>query len=570
MATRNQFKLLNNKCELYFDIVKKELNKEIKINNKSEKARFGFYFYMLEALTNLTDIKELSNIITDKEFNSRFFNIKDDDYGIDAIYIDNEIREVNLFNFKYRESYKDESCQHKNDVFISTKLINALVNEKYDHLQGKTKKFAKEIIDNFSSNDIWKMNLYMVTNENKSKNNTDEDIQQLRDLYDLEIKNIILDDIVNFMSNKPENINSKIVLDKEAILSYTESSLDSSKSYVLKVPVIELIRITCANKDQRMNYSIEDNSLLEDESLDYGLLFDNVRGYLGNTKYNKNIYNTLKKEPSKFFMYNNGITITAKDIIATPINGKKKLIIEINDFQVVNGGQTLRSIYEFKKADSDNMNNYLEDAEVLVKIFKTGENDELKRKIAEYTNSQNAISIIDLKSITTEQIEIEQFLNNKDIIYARKIGDTGIEEKSYKHKISLEKFAQILFSIQGHPDKASNQKKKLFDKYYDQIFLNDDFDINSSADIVEKYYEIKREYEKNPSIESSDQKIFYILYLQNFREKTINEDILDLEKCLKAYEPKTTISLARKLITAGFKKYLDEELINEKKKGNLI
>lgn len=566
MATRNQFKILNNKCESYFNIAQKELGVDIKTDKDIDKYRIGFYFFMIESITNIKEIKEITNMIVDTEFNNRVFNKKIEDCGIDAVYIDTENRVVNLFNFKYREKYNEESRQHKNDAFISTKFINALINEKYDHLGGKVKEFAKEIIEKFNSKEEWKMNLYMVTNESKTMINDDKDIDQLKDLYDLDVKSIVLDDIVNFMSTRPDDINAKIILSRDAVLSYTESPLDSSKSYLLNIPVTELIRISCSDKKLRENSNLQDHKELDKAVLDYGVLFDNVRGYLNKSKYNNKIYKTLKDEPTKFFMYNNGITVTAEDIIAKEINGKKKIDMKIQNFQIVNGGQTLRTIYDFKDENSDNLDNYLENAEVLVKIFKTGKEDKLKRKISEYTNSQNAISAIDLKSIATEQIEIEQILDSKNIIYARKIGDTGNEEKSYDHKISMEKFAQILFSMHGNPDKASNQKNNLFDKHYDSIFKSDKFDIGESPNIVKKYYEIKKVYSQHPEIDESDQKIFYIIYLQEVRNESIIQDIQDLESCLDKYKPKTTISRARMLITAGFKKYLDENLLSSTRK----
>ena len=566
MATRNQFKILNNKCESYFNIAQKELGVDIKTDKDIDKYRIGFYFFMIESITNIKEIKEITNMIVDTEFNNRVFNKKIEDCGIDAVYIDTENRVVNLFNFKYREKYNEESRQHKNDAFISTKFINALINEKYDHLDGKVKEFAKEIIEKFNSKEEWKMNLYMVTNESKTMINDDKDIDQLKDLYDLDVKSIVLDDIVNFMSTRPDDINAKIILSRDAVLSYTESPLDSSKSYLLNIPVTELIRISCSDKNLRENSNLQDHKELDKAVLDYGVLFDNVRGYLNKSNYNNKIYKTLKDEPTKFFMYNNGITVTAEDIIAKEINGKKKIDMKIQNFQIVNGGQTLRTIYDFKDENSDNLDNYLENAEVLVKIFKTGKEDKLKRKISEYTNSQNAISAIDLKSIATEQIEIEQILDSKNIIYARKIGDTGNEEKSYDHKISMEKFAQILFSMHGNPDKASNQKNNLFDKHYDSIFKSDKFDIGESPNIVKKYYEIKNVYSQHPEIDESDQKIFYIIYLQEVRNESIIQDIQDLESCLDKYKPKTTISRARMLITAGFKKYLDENLLSSTRK----
>ena len=103
-------------------------------------------------------------------------------------------------------------------------------------------------------------------------------------------------------------------------------------------------------------------------------------------------------------MYNNGITITAKDVNSLSINGNKKFLFTIKDMQVVNGGQTLRSIYQFKNEDFDEEK--LADASILVRIFKTENNSDLTNDIAEYTNSQNSISASDLKSINNLQIKI--------------------------------------------------------------------------------------------------------------------------------------------------------------------
>ena len=63
--------------------------------------------------------------------------------------------------------------------------------------------------------------------------------------------------------------------------------------------------------------------------MDFNILFDNVRGLIINSKYNDNIYKTLEDEPSKFFMYNNGLTIIATDIISEDTNANKKIKLTI-------------------------------------------------------------------------------------------------------------------------------------------------------------------------------------------------------------------------------------------------
>jgi AIPR protein len=100
---------------------------------------------------------------------------------------------------------------------------------------------------------------------------------------------------------------------------------------------------------------MEDYSELYESEMEYNLLFDNVRGFIARSKFNVNLNRTLRDEPSRFFMYNNGLTITANDIKTEDTNANKKIKIEIIDFQVVNGGQTLRTLHGFKGQDKDNI-----------------------------------------------------------------------------------------------------------------------------------------------------------------------------------------------------------------------
>lgn len=190
--------------------------------------------------------------------------------------------------------------------------------------------------------------------------------------------------IADIMSIKPNDINAKIIVDKESILTYSENEISTSKSYVIKLPLDNLIRITCNDETLREKYNLENINELSDTNVDLSVLFDNVRGFVTKSKYNT-------KRP--------------------------------------------------------------------------------------------------------EQIQLEQYLNEKNIIYSRKTGDTGLDDtKTYTHKISMERFGQLLYSLQGFPEKASNQKKQIFDKKYDEIFAEPNFILEESDEIVNKYFEIKNIY----------------------------------------------------------------------------
>lgn len=563
VASLNDFKLLNIKCKKYFDLYSKGAVFAKQPDNSKLKERFGFYLFMLESLCDEKDLDRISDIITDTEYNTYLTGNRFNDQGIDAIYINDESKEILLFNFKFRETFKPGQMQSSNEAFISTKLVNCILNGNSDGLEGKLKSLVDDAIERLNSNDVWKSSLYMLSNEAVPINNDETAIQQLKDFYDMEVISICLPQIKSMMSIRPKPISSELIIDNDALMTYSENTISTSKSYIVRLNAADIIRMTCKNQELRNNYNCEKIEVLAKERIDYGVLFDNVRGFVQKSKYNEAIARSLKEDPSKFFMYNNGMTIVAKDIKAEPVNGNKKVRISISDFQVLNGGQTLRTLHNFNAQDNSHISEFLSKSEVLVRIFNASNSDAVN-KIAEYTNSQNSISNVDLKSLSTLQIQLEQLLDEHDIIYSRKNGDTGMnDQKDYKYKISMELFGQILFAIQGNPEKSSNQKQHIFGKYYDDIFSEKNFNISDAPTIIESYFDIKKSYDSvTESLQKIEQKVFYILYMRKVRSDLDNQACIDeLERILELFEPsKKTITDARKMIQVRFKDFLNEKL----------
>jgi hypothetical protein len=553
MANLNDFKIVMKKSKLYYKYLK--LSKEVV---EIEQARLGFYLFALECITNNKDIDELKSKINDTEFNRIVFDNMNNDLGIDAVDIDEETHTINLFNFKFRESFSLRRGLSQSDTFISMNFVNACLNSDSNGLTEKTKIFVDKIIEKLNSDEIWYLKLYMVSNENQGFPTDTEAIRNLQNQYGLEVFTYTLGDFSNFISMRPEPLGATLLLNRNSVLSYEEEDLSSYKSYLIKLSIGELIRITSSSGEMRNKYSYENMDEIKELELDFSVLFDNVRGYLGKTKFNTNIFSTLKNEPTKFFMFNNGITMTSKDIEVAPVNGNQKWKLLLEDFQVVNGGQTLRTLYDFKESNYDE--EILNKANVLVRIFKTGTQEGLTNKIAEYTNSQNAISPVDLKSLDSLQMKIEQILKDHNILYVRKVGDLGETDTEYEHRISMEKFGQLLYSKRGYPDRASNQKKRIFDSYYDDIFGKENFDIDEAVGVVEKYLEISSLYEKSV-YDVYEQKIFYALYL-NELNPDINSNIELIEEALKEYKKESSHTDARKLIQKGFKDELNKHFIH--------
>lgn len=489
-----------------------------------------------------------------------------DDNGIDAFFIDEENKEIKLFNFKFREKFKSDQKQSYNEAFVSTKLVNCIMNDSTVGLDGKLRSYVHSVNEMLNGNDVWKLSLYMVSNEAVPIEHDESAIQQLKSFYDMEVISVCLPHIASMMSIRPAPINAELIIDNDALMSYSESSISTSKSYVIRLNTADVIRMTCRNADLRLDHNCENIDQLAEEKIDFGVLFDNVRGLVQRSRYNAAIAKTLREEPGKFFMYNNGLTIVADDIKAHPVNGNRKVRISLTGVQVLNGGQTLRTLHDFNAADKSHITEFLSKSEILVRIFNAS-SSETANKIAEYTNSQNSISSVDLKSLSTLQIQLEQLLDAHDIIYSRKNGDTGMDDKKeYRYKISMEQFGQILFALQGYPEKSSNQKQHIFGKYYDEIFDEKNFNFSQAPEITERYFDIKKAYASSTdSIQKIEQKIFYILYMHQVRSDLSYEQCINtLEEVLETFDSAgVSLTDARKMIQVRFRDYLNSILYSE-------
>jgi len=171
----------------------------------------------------------------------------------------------------------------------------------------------------------------------------------------------------------------------------------------------------------KMNYylSIFPGDLIADlyENYNTSLLENNVRVFLSATrKANKAIRQTIGsnngEDAYKFFSYNNGISATAEMI---EIENDK--ILKINDFQIVNGGQTTATIHYSRRRDTYSLN----DVFVAVKITELKKNKEyssIVNKISQAANTQSSVS------------ESDFFANDKMLV--------GIEKLSSKNPIQTD------------------------------------------------------------------------------------------------------------------------------------
>jgi len=137
------------------------------------------------------------------------------------------------------------------------------------------------------------------------------------------------------------------------------------------------------------------------------LLEQNVRSFLQFTgKVNKGIRETIRNEPEMFLAFNNGIAATA-DSVELKATENGLMISKVEDFQIVNGGQTTASIYHTAKKDKANIDEIL--VQVKLSIIKNkAKHSEIVSRIAEYSNTQNKVAFSELSSNIPFHVEIEK------------------------------------------------------------------------------------------------------------------------------------------------------------------
>lgn len=268
------------------------------------------------------------------------------------------------------------------------------------------------------------------------------------------------------------------------------------------------------------------------EGIQDASLFDkNVRYGLGKTRINREIAKTLQtsSEHDRFFLYNNGITIICESIKL------KDEELEIENYAVVNGCQTVLTLYE-------NRNTFDDSIKVLVKIIRTGADQVLSERITYYNNNQNAISPRDLKSRDKVQQDIQKqffdYFSNK-ILYNIKRGEV---EQGYGIVIRNDFTAQLIASFVLKEPYTAHQKTQIFTENYYRIFSR-----HISPPLVFLLYEMYQNVDNNcaniKNAGARDYKTTRFFFIYLFREifdedKIASKLLLDADSFYQTYKDK--------------------------------
>lgn len=143
------------------------------------------------------------------------------------------------------------------------------------------------------------------------------------------------------------------------------------------------------------------------EHLGTELLEGNIRSFLSTkVAVNSGIRKTIINEPSKFFVYNNGISATASKAYVEEVDGQLCLK-GFADFQIVNGGQTTASLYNARYKDKADLSAIY--VPMKLTIVEKDEAKEVIPLIAEYANTQNKVNAADFFSNHDFCVRMERY-----------------------------------------------------------------------------------------------------------------------------------------------------------------
>lgn len=483
-----------------------------KLNEARSKAFIHLYLKVRFGLLNFDD-------------RDKYFTDGTDDAGIDAYFIDRELKIIYFIQSKFRTNKTNfEEKKIKIEELLSMEIDRVL--EGHSSYENGA-KFNSKILN-------------MV-----------EEIKAIQDIGRYRYEVVIL-------ANVKEIVKTKL----RKLFSYPTSIFNFEKSYAdLLYPLLNgsyynapelsiFINISDKSAGSKISYQVETSKAkceitvvfvpteeIAKVMLKYrnSILKFNPRCYLDLTDspINREIHKTmLSKETNEFALFNNGITMLSDESSFNErIGQRNKAVLSVRNPQIINGGQTaysLARIYEENMHTSDTLTQIFLGKEVLLKVITFIEEVdsncklELIEEISNATNKQNIVSYADRHSNDKIQLELQNFVFQEfGLLYERKRGEfsDGIKLKYIDESIILSRniFVTIALACQGKYLKTSRVFKSPAD--YKNVFNKDNF--NDYKVGIQVYYFLKNNYSSDKLIKSKNilknnfQSFLYIVILKH-------------------------------------------------------
>jgi hypothetical protein len=322
------------------------------------------------------------------------------DNGIDAIYFDKGIKHLFVIQSKWNADGNGSIDEGATLKFINgfRKLVNCEYFDFNEKLRAKIPEIQIALEDGQTQLSL----VIIYSGKDSLAQEPQDDLNKL-------LKEM----------NDPSDIVNLVII--------KQSEIHNTISQGLNFPINEDIMLYEWGQTKEPYHSFYGQVSTQDiakwYSLHYARLFSsNIRVFLGNKEVNQGIIDTLKNDPENFWYYNNGITALCSSIKKKPMGGNSREsgTFECKNFRIVNGAQTVGSIY----TANQNYPEKLEQARVNIRLISL-ENcpEEFASNITRYNNTQNKIDSRDFVALDTEQERLKNELQLEEITYVYKSGE---------------------------------------------------------------------------------------------------------------------------------------------------
>ena len=237
-------------------------------------------------------------------------------------------------------------------------------------------------------------------------------------------------------------------IDSESLKTILDSNENNFTAFIDTIVTMELTQVDgVENSCIALCTGDEFSKMLTTEEgvIRKSLFDDNVRDYQGENAVNREILDTIKEEPSKFILLNNGITVVCEEFTT------KNRRLKITNPQIVNGCQTSHVLFTANKKGLD-----ISKVQVSVKFISTSD-AEISNDIVRGTNRQNIVMDEAFEATKKFHKDLEEFFNHINIEYPDKIYYER-RAKQYSHNPTIKQIQKI--------------NLRILTQYFSAMFLN--------------------------------------------------------------------------------------------------
>jgi hypothetical protein len=200
------------------------------------------------------------------------------------------------------------------------------------------------------------------------------------------------------------------------------------------------------------------------------LFHRNIRGFLRETKPNKDIEDSAKHNPETFWFLNNGVTILGERMIYEEEPQIGKFGFHIEEPQIINGLQTTRALSKVPDNNVQVLATFIDVRELPYDPMRS----DLINQIITARNNQNPIDAADLISNDPVQVHLEREFEVYGYFYQRKKGaweelDMNARRYYRNGKIDKVELGKIRVALVDDPSET-RKGKNIFRDHYKKMF----------------------------------------------------------------------------------------------------